>query len=109
MLETIGLDRLLVNLVPYSRWKCALAVIGLAAFASHAMEAPLRAAETSEAAGLKAEYDRLSSAYATTVPGWRPAPPTSGSLLFVAPDQYTGSEPSGGKFKDARNAYADEK
>lgn len=107
MLGTIGLDRLLVKPVPYLRWKCALALVGLAAFAWRATEAPLRAAETSEATALKSEYERLSSGYAATVPGWRPAPPASGSLLFVAPDQYTGGKSAGTQYLDVRKAYAD--
>jgi hypothetical protein len=58
-------------------------------------------------AELRAEYVRLSSAYAATVPGWRPERPASGSLLFVAPDQYTGDESRGDQFRAERNKYAD--
>ena len=58
-------------------------------------------------AELRAEYERLSSAYAATVPGWRPERPASGSLLFVAPDQYSGTEPNGEQYRAARNKYAD--
>jgi len=50
----------------------------------------------------------LSSAYAATVPGWRPTSPTSGSLLFIAPDQYSGAEPNGERYRAARNKYADQ-
>jgi hypothetical protein len=61
---------------------------------------PCFSAAESPAAGLRAEYLKLS-------PGWRPERPASGSLLFVAPDQYTGRESDGENYRDARNAYAD--
>jgi hypothetical protein len=57
---------------------------------------------------LRAEYARLSAAYAPQVPGWRPMPPASGSLLFVAPDQYTGTETGGEPFRAQRDTYAEE-
>jgi hypothetical protein len=57
-------------------------------------------------AELQQEYQDLSSGYAPTVPNWRPERPASGSLLFVAPDQYTG-EVGGEEYRDARNAYAE--
>lgn len=60
-----------------------------------------------EAAELRSEYDRLSTAYSATVPGWRPASPASGSLLFVAPDTYTGEAPDGEQYRAAANKYAD--
>jgi hypothetical protein len=61
-----------------------------------------------EASDLRAEYERLSTAYAATVPGWRPKRPDSGSLLFVAPDVYSGVEPNGERFRTERNQYADQ-
>jgi hypothetical protein len=58
-------------------------------------------------AELRAEYARLSSAYVPTVPGWRPERPASGTLLFVAPDEYTGTESLGDSYRAQRNQYAD--
>ena len=72
-----------------------------------AQSRPKRRRSSPEVAELRAEYERLSSAYAATVPGWRPAPPASGSLLFVAPDQYAGEESLGEQFRAERNKYAD--
>lgn len=59
------------------------------------------------AADLRGEYERLSTAYAATVPGWRPVRTASGSLLFVAPDTYSGVEHNGERYRAARNEYAD--
>ncbi len=58
-------------------------------------------------AELRVEYERLSSDYATAVPGWRPERPASGSTLFVAPDQYSGTEQNGERDRAARNKFAD--
>ena len=63
------------------------------------------AAKPPSASELRAEYARLSGTYAQQVPGWRPA---LGSLLFVAPDQYTGTETGGEQFRAQRSKYADE-
>jgi hypothetical protein len=44
-----------------------------------------------DAAELQSRYQALNRQYAGAVPGWRPRQPASGSLLFVAPDEYSGS------------------
>ncbi|MEX2093411.1 MAG: hypothetical protein WD971_12080 [Pirellulales bacterium] len=72
------------------------------------VEAKPQAVDLPGAAELRAEYEGLSAAYAETAPGWRPVRPASGSLLFVAPDQYSGTEPNGDRNRAARNKYADE-
>jgi hypothetical protein len=83
------------------RWWCAAAVCLVVCLG-------VRNAEAKHAgADLRGEYDRLSTAYAATVPGWRPERPASGSLLFVAPDTYSGIEPKGERYRAARQAYAD--
>ncbi len=66
-----------------------------------------RAANSAGVAELRAEYEGLSAAYAATVPGWRPVRPASGSLLFVAPDQYSGTVSQGEQYRAERNKYAD--
>jgi hypothetical protein len=58
-------------------------------------------------ANLAAEYDKLRSAIAQAIPSWRPADPANGSLLFVAPDQYTSVPQAGDPNQDERNQYAD--
>jgi hypothetical protein len=57
------------------------------------------------AAELLTEYQALSTKYAASVPGWRPKAPATGSLLFVAPDQYAPAECE--LDGAARNTYAD--
>jgi hypothetical protein len=66
------------------------------------------AVEATLANELRAEYSRLSAAYAQQAPGWRRQQPTSGSLLFVAPDQYTGPGAGGEQYRAQREKYADE-
>jgi hypothetical protein len=65
----------------------------------------LRAA--SSAAELQAEYARLTAEAAQAEPGWRPKQPATGSLLFIAPDQYSGSATSGSPVDDVRKKQAD--
>jgi hypothetical protein len=66
-------------------------------------------AETSppKASNLRAVYDQLSSRFAESAPGWRPQVPATGSLLFIAPDQYTPAGSAGDQSRDQRNRYAD--
>jgi hypothetical protein len=92
---------LVIFLSKLSRW-CAVAVCAAVVLAPRVV-----VAQPQVAAELRAEYERLSSDYATAVPGWRPERPASGSLLLVAPDQYSGAEPNGERDPAARNKYAD--
>ncbi len=82
--------------------RCAVASCVAAILLSRAGEAKPQAV-----GGLRGEYERLSSAYAANVPGWRPERPKSGSLLFVAPDKYTGTELNGERYQAQRSEYAD--
>jgi hypothetical protein len=59
------------------------------------------------AAQLRTEYKVLSTKYAASVPTWRPKAPATGSLLFVASDQYTPAGNEREQYSTARNAYAD--
>jgi hypothetical protein len=56
------------------------------------------------AAELRTEYQVLSTQYAASVSGWRPRAPATGSLLFVAADQYTPAENE--QNSATRNTYA---
>jgi hypothetical protein len=56
---------------------------------------------------LRAEYGVLSAEFAGSVVEWRPGAPATGSLLFVAPDQYTPAEPHGEVQREERHEYAD--
>jgi hypothetical protein len=56
---------------------------------------------------LRTEYRVLSAPFAEAAPGWRPKAPASGSLLFVAPDQYTPAGNEGDQYRDLRIKYAD--
>lgn len=55
---------------------------------------------------LRAEYDRLSKEFAEATSDWRPRRPASGSLVFVAPDQYAYAAPTDARFRDQRNDYS---
>lgn len=88
-------------------WWCGAAVGAAVVAAPSVISAKPQAVKLSGIAELRAEYARLSSEYGAMVPAWRPERPTSGSLLFVAPDEYTGTEPNGEQFRAARNKYAD--
>jgi hypothetical protein len=69
--------------------------------------APLAKAAEQSAAELQAEYARLTAEAAMTEPGWRPRQPATGSLVFVAPDQYSGGAELGAPVNDARQKRAD--
>jgi hypothetical protein len=66
---------------------------------------PVNAASQT-AAELRTEYRALSAEFVKSAPGWQPKAPASGSLLFIAPDQYTPAGDEGRAFRDARNEYA---
>jgi hypothetical protein len=90
------------------RWWCAVAVCCAASiFAPRLTCAKLEAVASAGVTELRAEHERLSSQYAASVPGWRPEAPSTGALLFVAPDQYTGAEAAGSQFQNQRNEYAE--
>ena len=79
----------------------ALAVCFAAVFAPRAAVAKPQAAE------LREEYTRLSEAHAAATSGWRPVPPATGSLVFIAPDQYSLAAPTDDRYREHRNRYAD--
>lgn len=66
----------------------------------------LRAAP--DAATLQTKYQELSRQFAVANPGWRPAPPRTGTLLFIASDQYSPARPADESTRAARSKYADE-
>ena len=68
---------------------------------------PQIVAKPQAAAELQAEYGRLTAEAAISEPGWRPKQPATGSLVFVAPDQYSGSAAAGAPVSDARKKQAD--
>jgi hypothetical protein len=75
-------------------------VIGICA--PHVVQAKPQAA-----AELQAEYERLTAEAVKSDPGWRPKQPATGSIVFVAPDQYSGGAESSGPVDDARRVRAD--
>lgn len=77
------------------------ALVAIALLANSARAVPQSAAE------LRADYQTLSKSFAKSVPGWQPKAPASGSLLFVAPDQYTPAGEEGDQFREVRDKYAD--
>jgi hypothetical protein len=67
----------------------------------------LSCAKQEAAAELQAEHARLTAEAAASEPGWRPKQPATGSLVFIAPDQYSGSSASGAEVSDARKKRAE--
>jgi hypothetical protein len=59
------------------------------------------------AAELQDQYAKLSRQFAMANPAWQPAAPATGSLLFVAPDEYSGHYPPSNSNQEARHKYAD--
>ena len=84
-----------------------MAVCAAIVLAPRLVEAKPHAVGSPGVEELRAEYAQLSTAFAATVSGWRPERPASGSLLFVAPDEYTGTKAIGEQFRTARNTYAE--
>ncbi len=59
-------------------------------------------------ASLQAKYTDLSRQFAAANPGWRPEPPRSGVVLFIAPDEYSPAPPvTDESTRAARAKYAD--
>ena len=75
-------------------------------FAAACLSQSLRA-ETTATAELQAEYERLTSEYAQLTQGRRPERPATGSLVFVAPDQYSNASKTSQPVDDARREHAD--
>src|SRR5436190_21594990 len=59
------------------------------------------------AAELHSKYEALSREFGDANPDWRPKPPASGALLFVASDEYSPAEQASQQDREARNKYAD--
>ncbi len=59
-----------------------------------------------DAASLQAKYLELSRQFALANPSLRPAPPRTGTLLFVASDQYSPTRPADESTRAARSKYA---
>jgi hypothetical protein len=60
-----------------------------------------------DAAKLQASYDELSRKYASSSDGWRPTAPRTGSLLFIASDEYSPAPPPDDSRRSIRNQYAE--
>ncbi len=56
---------------------------------------------------LLAEYGELSTKFAEEFPEWRPKPPATGSLLFIAPDEYSPAIVGDKIAQSVRNSYAE--
>src|SRR5450432_4038965 len=78
---------------------CLVVVFSIALNSSHS----LQAAQTE----LQAEYDRLTAPTSESLPGWQPRRPATGSVVFIAPDQYSGGTKSSAPVDDARQKRSD--
>ena len=86
----------------YRWWQCAVVVIAII------IRAPCGAAAKPQAAAdLLAEYEQLSTEYAASAEGWRPARPATGNLIFVAADQYADAADDRHNVSDERRSRAD--
>ena len=57
-------------------------------------------------ADLQAKYSKLSQEFAAANPDWRPKAPASGTLLFIAPDEYSPVGETVEAVNDPRTKYA---
>jgi hypothetical protein len=69
--------------------------------------APFARAQRDAAAKLFADYQRLREKFDKAPPGWRPERPPSGSLLFIASDEYTTALDDSAQLGEDRRKYAD--
>jgi hypothetical protein len=81
-------------------WPSAAVIVAVLIFAAAACAADDAASK------LHADYQRLREKFDDAPPGWRPDAPATGSLLFVASDQYTPAIPEDQSDEDRRK-YAD--
>lgn len=96
--EIVGFEILLVSF--HFRTVTAIgAWLVAACFACMLQAAP-------DAATLQAKYSELSRQFAAANPGWRPVPPRTGSLLFIASDEYSPARPGDEAALAARKKYA---
>lgn len=86
---------------------CAVVAV-VVAMCAVAVRAKPQAAGASErtAAELSNEYRVLSTEYAGRVGGWRPSGLASGSILFVAPDEYSVAVDAAVQNSEVRDEYA---
>ena len=82
-------------------WPVIAVLVLIASSASHVMA-------KSDAASLQAEYRQLTQHFAAANPAWRPQPPASGSLLFIASDEYSPLADGAEAPDAARKKIADE-
>jgi len=89
-----------------TQFLCHFASVSAVLVAVALLVEPLRAGP--QATELHAEYRRISEQFAEAAPDWRPNVPSSGSLLFIAADQYTPAGQEDQRYREARNEYADQ-
>jgi Protein of unknown function (DUF1570) len=80
---------------------CGSVLVGLALLAN-AVHAFARGED------LRLQYEQLSRQFAAANAGWRPESPTTGSLLFIAPDEYSPAPTEKRTLGAARQQYADQ-
>jgi hypothetical protein len=82
-------------------WPSAAVIIAVLIFAAAACAADDAASK------LRADYERLRAKFDDAPPGWRPERPVTGSLLFIASDQYAPALDDGAPVSEDRRKYAD--
>ncbi len=81
------------------RFQIAISVLLLVCCAAPSLSA------TPNVADLQAKYNRLSQELTAANPAWQPKAPASGTLLFIAPDEYSPVNSAAGVVNDARTKY----
>jgi hypothetical protein len=95
--EPIDFESILVS---GARFQFASAILLLICGAAPAVRAATDVAE------LQAQYCTLSQEFAAANPEWRPKAPATGSLLFIAPDEYSPESKAADAVSEARTKYA---
>ncbi len=86
---------------PRALWVTATAIVA----AVQVMQ--LAHADSDATSNLYSKYERLREKFDKVPPGWRPERPVTGSVLFIASDQYTPALDESAQLGEDRGKYAD--
>ncbi len=96
-----------MHILVTTRNPCELRAWLQAALAALSILVPSTSIAATTVEELRAQYDRHSADFAAAAPHWRPDAPGSGSLLFIAPDEYSEASSPGGELREVRGKYAE--
>ena len=96
-----------MHILVTTRNPCELRAWLQAALAALSILVPSTSIAATTVEELRAQYDRHNADFAAAAPHWRPDAPASGSLLFIAPDEYSEASSPGGELREVRGKYAE--